>query len=99
MRGGDEIALFHGQIVDGNDRKIAAQRLPVGAVVERHPHSPFSSCIKKPGALRVLAQNTRELGRWDSIGDEGRSEEHTSELQSPMYLVCRLLLEKKKQNI
>src|SRR5437762_8495828 len=25
-----------------------------------------------------------------------RSEEHTSELQSPMYLVCRLLLEKKK---
>src|SRR5437763_13071696 len=30
----------------------------------------------------------------------GRSEEHTSELQSPMYLVCRLLLEKKnKKNI
>src|SRR5437879_11336392 len=27
----------------------------------------------------------------------GRSEEHTSELQSPMYLVCRLLLEKKKR--
>src|SRR5437764_9112053 len=29
----------------------------------------------------------------------GRSEEHTSELQSPMYLVCRLLLEKKKNKI
>src|SRR5437764_8627220 len=28
-----------------------------------------------------------------------RSEEHTSELQSPMYIVCRLLLEKKKKNI
>src|SRR5437762_11464056 len=28
-----------------------------------------------------------------------RSEEHTSELQSPMYLVCRLLLEKKKPSI
>src|SRR5437879_11004309 len=27
-----------------------------------------------------------------------RSEEHTSELQSPMYLVCRLLLEKKKNH-
>src|SRR5437879_10703528 len=27
----------------------------------------------------------------------GRSEEHTSELQSPMYLVCRLLLEKHRQ--
>src|SRR5437762_11446453 len=30
--------------------------------------------------------------------DHERSEEHTSELQSPMYLVCRLLLEKKKDN-
>src|SRR5437762_14251908 len=30
-------------------------------------------------------------------GGQVRSEEHTSELQSPMYLVCRLLLEKKKQ--
>src|SRR5437762_7597983 len=29
---------------------------------------------------------------------EIRSEEHTSELQSPMYLVCRLLLEKKKHS-
>src|SRR3712207_8187549 len=29
----------------------------------------------------------------------GRSEEHTSELQSRQYLVCRLLLEKKKTNI
>src|SRR5690348_17963884 len=28
---------------------------------------------------------------------EGRSEEHTSELQSPVHLVCRLLLEKKKK--
>src|SRR5437763_3797717 len=28
-----------------------------------------------------------------------RSEEHTSELQSPMYLVCRLLLEKKKDRL
>src|SRR5438445_10109082 len=31
-------------------------------------------------------------------GGEGRSEEHTSELQSRQYLVCRLLLEKKKYN-
>src|SRR5437762_9840861 len=30
-------------------------------------------------------------------GSPYRSEEHTSELQSPMYLVCRLLLEKKKK--
>src|SRR5438552_13703006 len=31
-------------------------------------------------------------------GTRGRSEEHTSELQSPDHLVCRLLLEKKKKN-
>src|SRR5438552_12137601 len=32
-------------------------------------------------------------------GHVGRSEEHTSELQSPDHLVCRLLLEKKKKKI
>src|SRR5437879_10177905 len=32
-----------------------------------------------------------------SFRGPSRSEEHTSELQSPMYLVCRLLLEKKKK--
>src|SRR5256885_5263905 len=31
--------------------------------------------------------------------DDGRSEEHTSELQSPCNLVCRLLLEKKKSGM
>src|SRR5258707_8397267 len=34
-------------------------------------------------------------GLWDRLGGQ-RSEEHTSELQSRQYLVCRLLLEKKK---
>src|SRR5262249_56675308 len=34
-----------------------------------------------------------------SMGDTGRSEEHTSELQSLTNLVCRLLLEKKKKQI
>src|SRR3712207_7667073 len=32
----------------------------------------------------------------DAAAEQGRSEEHTSELQSRQYLVCRLLLEKKK---
>src|SRR6202166_4751451 len=35
------------------------------------------------------------LFRLVHLGDTYRSEEHTSELQSPFYLVCRLLLEKK----
>src|SRR5258708_10461136 len=33
------------------------------------------------------------------VGVEQRSEEHTSELQSPDHIVCRLLLEKKKQRL
>src|SRR5947208_9624239 len=41
---------------------------------------------------RVTPSAGRSGGRW-------RSEEHTSELQSPDHLVCRLLLEKKKTNI
>src|SRR3989454_6069625 len=41
--------------------------------------------------------NTRAEVIWTAI--PARSEEHTSELQSPCNLVCRLLLEKKKQKI
>src|SRR5687767_15339969 len=39
-----------------------------------------------------------DVGAQQSVGvHDGRSEEHTSELQSLAYLVCRLLLEKKKR--
>src|SRR5258708_27475233 len=41
-----------------------------------------------------VAQRPIRLGKRDRM----RSEEHTSELQSPDHLVCRLLLEKKKIN-
>src|SRR5690348_17558213 len=37
------------------------------------------------------------VAKGGSVGAQGRSEEHTSELQSPVHLVCRLLLEKKKK--
>src|SRR4051794_41680752 len=37
------------------------------------------------------------VGREGGLRGERRSEEHTSELQSPVHLVCRLLLEKKKK--
>src|SRR2546430_6729552 len=47
-----------------------------------------------PATLRLLLL-LRGLGR-PGAGDQGRSEEHTSELQSQSNLVCRLLLEKKK---
>src|SRR5437764_6002347 len=54
-----------------------------------------------PGAARGQAPRPalQDHARDDRLGDHReRSEEHTSELQSPMYLVCRLLLEKKNRN-
>src|SRR5256885_11691081 len=50
------------------------------------------------GALRLLSGERRlRLPRSASGRHGARSEEHTSELQSPCNLVCRLLLEKKKR--
>src|SRR5258705_9168840 len=50
--------------------------------------------------VAAIAGKTRRLDREHSadtaVADRGRSEEHTSELQSLRHLVCRLLLEKKK---
>src|SRR2546426_1433129 len=51
-----------------------------------------ATTVYHPQALRYLACNYQE-----PRGSAGRSEEHTSELQSPCNLVCRLLLEKKKK--
>src|SRR3989441_11344432 len=52
--------------------------------------------VAKTGCLRRLpADRDAELER---VPAERRSEEHTSELQSLAYLVCRLLLEKKKKD-
>src|SRR6266436_10446999 len=44
-------------------------------------------------------KNTVPRAELLKIGDEARSEEHTSELQSRLHLVCRLLLEKKNNTI
>src|SRR5438876_1265863 len=47
-------------------------------------------------ARRVIEEYRRAP---TSVEDDERSEEHTSELQSPVHLVCRLLLEKKKNEV
>src|SRR2546422_8002303 len=51
------------------------------------------------GRLRISwpPPKTRNRIASDAWGRERRSEEHTSELQSRLHLVCRLLLEKKKK--
>src|SRR3712207_7014936 len=62
-----------------------------------------------PNAVRIAQKSSRAFvatyavqGDADYVAEElrfgPRSEEHTSELQSRQYLVCRLLLEKKKNN-
>src|SRR3712207_8720883 len=50
--------------------------------------------LDKKDRHAVVAQPGEEVE--DLADDDRRSEEHTSELQSRQYLVCRLLLEKKK---
>src|SRR5260370_26179642 len=58
--------------------------------------------ISLPGGCPTARiYSARLISSWpcEAIRDKpGRSEEHTSELQSHLNLVCRLLLEKKKQN-
>src|SRR5437763_8793078 len=75
----------------------------------RRPRStlfPYTTLFRSPRSSRSTAAVLRcrdirpprpGAAAPDSCGrSAARSEEHTSELQSPMYLVCRLLLEKKK---
>src|SRR2546425_2532083 len=58
-------------------------------------HDAFTSAVDIPRVERP-----EEAVRWAlEQAERRRSEEHTSELQSLAYLVCRLLLEKKKKKI
>src|SRR2546422_3460906 len=52
-----------------------------------------SQLLSRSASVRRLLTKTSDLPSGDQAG---RSEEHTSELQSRLHLVCRLLLEKKK---
>src|SRR5690348_17784716 len=62
---------------------------------------PRSTLFPYTTLFRSVPGGTAATGTIDSSGkytppESMRSEEHTSELQSPVHLVCRLLLEKKK---
>src|SRR2546422_8587327 len=64
-------------------------RLPRGAI------GTFQFVVPAAAVLRV--QRTADARGPVERRDKLRSEEHTSELQSRLHLVCRLLLEKKKK--
>src|SRR5438552_12868838 len=61
---------------------------------ERGEAIPFREIFKKYGEQYFSALDSKTLKQIAK-----RSEEHTSELQSPDHLVCRLLLEKKKTSL
>src|SRR2546422_3183849 len=79
-------------------------------MIRRPPRStlfPYTTLFRSPPARKVLTRvphgnsPIRRFGRTPACGaaaqeTKSRSEEHTSELQSRLHLVCRLLLEKKK---
>src|SRR5205807_7124476 len=67
-------------------------------MIRRPPRStlfPYTTLFRSD---RVWGKKTPRTERSRQLRLEGRSEEHTSELQSPCNLVCRLLLEKKKSS-
>src|SRR3712207_8365962 len=75
-------------------------------VLEQHHELGDEHWEHAPGGLREQHQrHDLRLAHAESVGGfaltavhrQDRSEEHTSELQSRQYLVCRLLLEKKKK--
>src|SRR5438105_10177259 len=53
--------------------------------------------FRQSGGHRGWPPEPRDLSAWSATPPARRSEEHTSELQSRVDLVCRLLLEKKKK--
>src|SRR6476660_10394367 len=68
-------------------------------MIRRPPRStlfPYTTLFR---SRRSSPSSGRPTAAIDGPCRSARSEEHTSELQSPDHLVCRLLLEKKKKNI
>src|SRR3712207_8898475 len=78
--------LFRSWTADGSPLRVYTERqttLLTGYLGDRHR------------SWRIAVDFAMRYGK-PSIAEKLRSEEHTSELQSRQYLVCRLLLEKKK---
>src|SRR2546426_6565861 len=80
---------------------LAEQNATVALQVAQHGYVMENGRIVLDGDAKTISENEdiKEfyLGL-TGVGQRKRSEEHTSELQSPCNLVCRLLLEKKKKN-
>src|SRR5437762_4698264 len=82
-----------GHTVYVNGKKFVLRLIPSGILHSGVTCVIGNGVVVDPKAL--LGEVDELVAAGIDVGHE-RSEEHTSELQSPMYLVCRLLLEKKK---
>src|SRR5687767_15495376 len=80
-------------------RSVLLHREDVGvaAALGDQAEVPVGDLIDVPQRATPLQQDLRGCAQVDHLA-QPRSEEHTSELQSLAYLVCRLLLEKKNNN-
>src|SRR5207302_8015912 len=70
-------------------------------MIPRPPRStlfPYTTLFRSPCCNRFPLRDCKRRSLLCTPALSGRSEEHTSELQSRENLVCRLLLEKKKKN-
>src|SRR2546429_6949825 len=68
-------------------------------MIRRPPRStlfPYTTLFRSARAMPPQGNRHQHGDDRGPLQHEGRSEEHTSELQSRLHLVCRLLLEKKK---
>src|SRR5437764_4534041 len=83
---------FEGGVLMCGDRRATAGNVIVTDRVDEVLELDATSLL----AIAGVPATAFEMARVLETSFE-RSEEHTSELQSPMYLVCRLLLEKKKK--
>src|SRR5256885_11362517 len=75
-------------------------------MIRRPPRStlfPYTTLFRSPVGYppsEFVKRSRHRQRRWNRVrAGRRRSEEHTSELQSPCNLVCRLLLEKKKERV
>src|SRR6266540_3448321 len=100
-------AMIGGQAVSSADRSHSARPIPAGARdrLDQHRFSLPPSSGECEAIYHLACYSPAQLRRAYDVGPlhqqglagAGRSEEHTSELQSHHDLVCRLLLEKKKK--
>src|SRR3712207_8808940 len=93
--GGRELEIFR---LDALQSSFDVARLPFSLKVL------LENLLRNEDGVAVRREDVEALATWDAKAEPSkeiaftpaRSEEHTSELQSRQYLVCRLLLEKKK---